>query len=163
MRSEQEVTRAVEQYSDMVLRLCLVHLKNTTDAEDILQTVFLKYALNDKLFESPEHERFWIIRVTLNSCRDLLRSFSRSRTVPWEEVSLYVPDMTSSQYTVLEAVWSLPKHYREVIYLHYYEGYTASEIGKIQRKNPNTVYTHLSRAKKLLRGMLKGTCDETMP
>lgn len=159
MRSEQDVNRAVEEYSDLVLRLCMVHLKNSSDAEDIFQTVFLKYALTDKTFESPEHEKAWLIRVTVNACKDLLKSFFRKNTVPMEELTAFAPAVTPEQYAVMEAVWSLPGQYREVVYLHYYEGYTAPEIAGILRKNPNTVYTHLFRARELLREMLGGVDD----
>ena len=86
MRSEQEVNRAIEQYSDTVRRLCLIHLKNDADTEDIFQTVFLKYVLSSVSFESEEHEKAWFIRVTINACRDLLRSFFRSRTTPLHEL-----------------------------------------------------------------------------
>ena len=159
MRSEQEVTSAIDRYSDLVLRLCTVHLKNSADAEDIFQTVFLKYALSNKQFESPEHEKAWLIRVTANACKDLLKSFSRKNIIPMDEIAAYAPAVTPEQYSVMEAVWSLPRNYREVVYLHYYEGYTAPEIAGILRKNPNTVYTHLFRAKELLREMLGGMED----
>ena len=81
MRSEEEANRAIDRYADLVRRLCMVHLKNPADTEDIFQTVFLKYVLSSAVFESPEHEKAWFIRVTLNACRDLLKSFFRSRTV----------------------------------------------------------------------------------
>ena len=75
MRSESEVNRAIENYADMVRRLCMVHLKNYADTEDIFQTVFLKYATSSVVFESREHEKAWLIRVTVNACRDLIKSF----------------------------------------------------------------------------------------
>lgn len=83
MRSEQEVNRAVEQYADMVRRLCMIHLKNHADTEDIFQTVFLKYALSSVLFESAEHEKAWILRVTVNACKDLLKSFFAAARFRW--------------------------------------------------------------------------------
>ena len=159
MRSEQEVNNAMERYADLVLRLCMVHLKNGADAEDIFQTVFLKYALYPKAFESTEHEKAWLIRVTVNACKDLLKSFFRSRTVTMEDFSHYAPEATTEHYAVMEAVWSLPKQYRDVIYLHYYEGYTAPEIAGILKRNPNTVYTHLHKGKELLREILGGDTD----
>ena len=67
MRSEEEANRAIDRYADMVRRLCMVHLKNPADTEDIFQTVFLKYILSSAVFESPEHEKAWFIRVTLNA------------------------------------------------------------------------------------------------
>ena len=156
MRSEQEVSIAIDTYSDMVLRLCGVYLKNDADAEDIFQTVFLRYALRDRSFDSPEHEKAWIIRVTVNACKDLIKSFFRSKTVSLGELPSYLPEMNPERYAVMSAVWALPKQYREVIYLHYYEGYTAPEIAAILHRNPNTVYTHLARGKALLRDSLGG-------
>lgn len=160
MRSEEEVKRAVEQYADTVRRLCMIHLKNYADTEDIFQTVFLKYALCTATFESQEHERAWLIRVTINACKDLLKSFFRSRTVSIEEI-LEQPAAPSEEHReVLEAVLSLPVKYREVIYLHYYEGYTAPEIGRILKKNVNTVYSLMKRAREMLRDRLGGEEDE---
>lgn len=159
MRSEQEVNNAIEQYSDMVLRLCMVHLKNSADAEDIFQTVFLKYAMHPKQFASGEHEKAWLIRVTVNACKDLMKSFFRSRTISLEEVKDYAPAATQEQYNVMEAVWALPKQYRDVIYLHFYEGYTAPEIAGILKRNPNTVYTHLNKGKQLLKEALGGVLN----
>jgi len=156
MRSEQEVNNAIECHSDMVLRLCTVYLKNSMDAEDIFQTVFLKYALHDNPFESDEHEKAWMIRVTVNACKDWLKSFFRSRTISMEELREYAPGASQEQYAVMEAVWSLPRPYRDVIYLHFYEGYTAPEIAGILKRNPNTVYTHLHKGKELLRELLGG-------
>ncbi|MBQ2854052.1 MAG: sigma-70 family RNA polymerase sigma factor [Oscillospiraceae bacterium] len=159
MRSEQEVNKAIELYSDMILRLCTVYLKNSTDAEDIFQTVFLKYVLHSKPFESPEHEKAWLIRVTINACKDHLKSFFYSRTISMEELTGYAPEITQEQYAVMEAVWSLPRQYRDVIYLHFYEGYTAPEIAGILHRNPNTVYTHLHKGKELLKEALGGALN----
>ena len=120
----------MERYADTVWRLCLIHLKNRADAEDVFQTVFLKYVLSTAAFESDEHEKAWFIRVTVNACRDLLRSFFRSRTVPLDELAdlLIVsqaevsPDVTNIQvepaegrkcercWKVLPTVGSDPKH-----------------------------------------------------
>ena len=160
MRSEQEVNRAIEQYSDMVRRLCLIHLKNDADTEDIFQTVFLKYALTSVSFDSDEHEKAWLIRVTLNACKDLLKSIFRSRTVSLEELMEQPAQLSADHREVLEAVLSLPARYRDVVYLHYYEEYTAPEIARILGKNVNTVYTRLTRAKGLLREKLGGDGDE---
>ena len=85
MRSEEEANRAVEKYADTVRRICIVHLKNHADTEDIFQTVFLKYVLSSVSFENEEHEKAWFIRVTVNACKDLPKSFFRSRTVSLDE------------------------------------------------------------------------------
>ena len=159
MRSEEEAARAIERYGDMVRRLCLVHLKNPADTEDIFQNVFLKYVLSPVVFESPEHEKAWLIRVTINACRDLVKSFFRSRTVPLEELLDQPAPLSEEHREVLEAVLALPRKYRDAVYLHYYEGYTAAEIGKLLGKNTNTVYTLLTRAREQLRDTLGGDRD----
>ena len=150
----------MERYADTVKRLCMVHLKNAADTEDIFQTVFLKYALSSAEFESREHEKAWFIRVTINACKDLLKSFFRSRTVPLEKLAELPADMSEDKREVLEAVLSLPDKYKEAVYLHYYEDYTAPEIGRILGKNVNTVYTLLNRARQMLREKLGGEGDE---
>lgn len=156
MRSEWEANRAIDCYADLVRRVCMIHLKNHADTEDIFQTVFLKYVTGTTEFESEEHEKAWFIRVTINACKDLLRSFFRSRTVSLDDL-LEQPDQVPEDHReVLEAVLALPDKYRDVVYLHYYEGYTAPEIGTILHKNPNTVYTLLTRARDELRKMLGG-------
>ena len=143
----------------MVRRLCLVHLKNPADTEDIFQNVFLKYVLSPVVFESPEHEKAWLIRVTINACKDLVKSFFRSRTVPLEELLDQPAPLSEERREVLEAVLALPQKYRDAVYLHYYEGYTAAEIGKLLGKNTNTVYTLLTRAREQLRETLGGDRD----
>lgn len=160
MRSEQEVNRAVEQYADTVRRLCMIHLKNYHDTEDIFQTVFLKYVLSSVVFENDEHEKAWFIRVTINACKDLLKSFFRSRTVPLDDLLNQTEELMPDHSEVLEAVLSLPTKYRDVVYLHYYEGYSAVEISRILRKNVNTIYTLLTRSKRLLKEKLGGDGGE---
>lgn len=159
MRSEQEAERAIERYAGMVRRLCMVHLKNEADTEDIFQTVFLKYVTTSVTFESEEHEKAWLIRVTINACKDLLKSFFRSRAVSLEELLEQPDELSRENREVLSAVLSLPEKYRDVVYLHYYEGYTAPEIGHLLKKNPNTIYTLLTRARQLLKDALGGETD----
>ena len=156
MRSEQEVNRVIELYGDTVRRLCMIYLKNYADTEDIFQNVFLKYATSSIKFENDEHEKAWFIRVTINKCKDLLKSFFRNRTVSLDDI-VEKPEAIPSEYReVLEAVLSLPQKYRNVVYLHYYEGYSAPQISNILGKNVNTVYTLLTRSKKMLREKLGG-------
>ncbi|MGI5906143.1 MAG: RNA polymerase sigma factor [Candidatus Pararuminococcus gallinarum] len=156
MRSEQEANRAIEQYADTVRRICMVHLKNYTDTEDVFQTVFLKYVQSAIQFESDEHERAWLIRVTINACKDLLKSFFRSRTLSIDQLIEQAAELPPDNREVLEAVLSLPAKYRDVVYLHYYENYTAPQISRILGKNVNTVYTLLTRSKKMLKEKLGG-------
>jgi RNA polymerase sigma-70 factor (ECF subfamily) len=134
----------------------MIHLKNYADTEDIFQTVFLKYVLSSVSFESEEHERAWFVKVTINACRDLLKSFFHSRTVSLDAVMEQPQELPPDNREVLEAVLSLPGKYRDVVYLHYYEDYTAPQISRILGKNVNTVYTLLNRSRQLLREKLDG-------
>ena len=118
--------------------------------------MFLKYVLSSVSFENEEHEKAWFIRVTINACKDLLKSFFRSRTVSLDEIAEQSSEMPTDDREVLEAVLSLPPKYKEVVYLHYYEGYTAPQISRILGKNVNTIYTLINRSRQLLRDKLGG-------
>ena len=118
--------------------------------------MFLKYVLSSVSFENEEHEKAWFIRVTINACKDLLKSFFRSRTVSLDEIAEQSSEMPTDDREVLEAVLSLPPKYKDVVYLHYYEGYTAPQINRILGKNVNTIYTLINRSRQLLRDKLGG-------
>lgn len=156
MHSEQETMYAIERYADMVRRICFVHLKSIDDTEDIFQEVFLKYALRSADFEDTAHEKAWLIRVTINACRDFLKNAFRNKVIPLDDLMELPAAQRDEHSEVLEAVLHLPPKYRDVVYLHYYEGYSAAEIGAILKKNANTVYTWLARAREQLKTTLGG-------
>lgn len=156
MRSEDEVNRAIETYADMIQRICFYHLKNHADTEDVVQTVFLKYMLYEKPFFDAEHEKAWLLRVAINACKDMLKSFFRRNVVSIEEVKEIEAEVSKEHLEVLEAVLSLPEKYKDVIYLYYYEDYSAAEIGHILGKKENTVYSLLSRGREMLKKKLGG-------
>ena len=156
MRSEYDVNCTVETYADMVYRVCFCHLKNPADTEDIFQNVFMKYMLFDNEFEDEEHKKAWLIRVAINACKDLLKRFFRQKTVPLDVLNEQAAYMKETDREVLEAVLSLPEKYKDVIYLHYYEGYSAAQIGSILGKKENTIYSLLSRGRGILKDKLGG-------
>ena len=166
MRSEEEVNKAIEQYSDTIRRICIVHLKNYADTEDIFQTVFLKYVLSSVSFETQEHEKAWFIRVTINACKDLLKTAFRRYTVSIHDIAEQVSSLSAEtslqqeHLDVLQAILALPVKYRDIIYLYYYEGYTVPQISLIIKKKVNTVYTLLARAKTMLKEKLGGVFYE---
>ena len=84
MRSEAEINHAVETYADMIRRVCFYHLKNQSDTEDVFQNVFLKYMLSNESFYDSEHEKAWLLRVSINACKDYLKNFFRRNVVPRE-------------------------------------------------------------------------------
>ena len=158
MMNSEQFTRLVRRYIDTVFRVALNYLRNPSDAEDITQTVFEKLLREEKPFESEEHIRNWLIRVTVNECKKLLRS-------PWrfvEPIEDYMKGMTfenTAQSELYRAVMGLPKKYRLAIYLHYYEGYSTQEIGRILRIPKNTVCSHLKRGRELLKKELQEADD----
>ena len=150
------VEEAVMQYGDMLFRICLVMLCNEQDAQDAVQDTFCRYMEHTPKFRDGEHEKAWLLRVSINACKDYLKSFFRRNVVSLETVYEMEAVVPEDHREVLEAVLSLPDKYTDVIYLHYYDGYSAAEIGKILGKRENTVYSLLSRGRKLLKEKLGG-------
>ena len=149
-----EAERLVNTYSDLILRLSYTYLKHTQDAQDICQTVFLRLLEKPRTFASPEHERAWIIRTAINACKDQLKSHWRKTTVDLEAARA-VPAPEAEEGSLLAAVNLLPPKYRAVIYLYYYEGYSANEIAQLLGEKPATVATQLSRGREKLRTHLE--------
>lgn len=149
-----EAERLVETYSDLILRLSYTYLKSTEDAQDICQSVFLKLLQPPRSFGSPEHERAWIIRAAVNLCKDHLKSRWRRSTVGLEAAG-EVPAPAAEEGSLLSAVELLPPKYRAVIYLYYYEGYNAREIGDLLGEKPATIATRLDRGRRRLRDLLE--------
>ena len=156
MKTQAEAVWAIEQYGNMVRRIVFMQLKNYADVEDVFQDVFLKYVLHNAPFESDAHEKAWLIRVSINTCRDLLKSFFKRRVCSLEDVDIEPFTMQPEDGVVLDAVLRLPDKYKIVIYLHYFEGYSAVEIAEIMDKSENTIYTWLSRGKQRLKETLGG-------
>ena len=156
MNTTQQAERLASAYADAILRLSYTYLKNTDDAQDVCQTVFVKLLTEPRQFESAEHERAYVLRMASNVCKDLLKSPWRKRTCGLETV-LEVPAPEAEDGSVLAAVNALPANYRTVIYLFYYEGYQAAEIGKILGIPTATVHTRLARGRARLKDILGGT------
>ena len=155
---QDQAERLAHTYADAILRLSYTYLKNTQDAQDVCQTVFVKLLADPREFQSPDHERAHILRMAANACKDLLKSPWRQRTCGLEACEeTAAPEASGGD--VLEAVNTLPPHYRAVIYLFYYEGYQAAEIGKILGVPTATVHTRLARGREKLRTLLGGMDD----
>lgn len=156
MNQAQRAEYLAETYADAILRLSYTYLKNTYDAQDICQTVFVKLLTEPRDFESPAHERAYVLRMAANACKDILKSPWRQRTCGLEACA-EVPAPEAADGSLLAAVNDLPPHYRAVIYLYYYEGYQAAEIGTILGVPTATVHTRLARGRAKLRELLGGT------
>ena len=146
---------AVERYGDTIFRLAYSYLKNRADAEDVMQETLLKLYRAGEPFESPEHQRYWLVRVAVNECKRLLRSPWRRRTDSLEAVPETAAWDTPAQSELFRQVMALPPKHRAAIYLHYYEGYAVREIAALMGANPSTVQTWLMRARGQLKTNLK--------
>ena len=148
---EAELLKLYDQYSNMVYRLALSYLRQSQDAEDAVQAVFLK--LIDGCAK-PElgKERAFLTRVTINYCKDVLRSVWKNRIVPLSDEIVFEHKEDRELY---ETIMGLAAKYRIVIYMHYYEGYTFSEISSFLKISTSAVSMRIHRAKKLLKSKLR--------
>jgi RNA polymerase sigma factor (sigma-70 family) len=148
------IVRALDKYADTVRRICFMYLKNHDDVEDIFQDVFLQLHRYDKGFESDEHEKAWLIRVAINKCKDLHKSFFKSRVSSLNDME--IPYEDKAENDVMQEILALPQKFKDVIYLFYYEGYSVPEISKILGKKENTIYSQMHRARLMLKEKLEG-------
>ncbi|MCI5774390.1 MAG: sigma-70 family RNA polymerase sigma factor [Erysipelotrichaceae bacterium] len=154
MRSEAALKQAIDKYGDMVKRICMVHLKNHADMEDIFQNVFLRYYQDDTDFVSEEHEKAWMIKVTINACKDLLKSFFHRQMVPLDDYINSYGTTNDEHKHVLSCLLQLPPKYKLTLYLYYYEGYKVEEIAKILKKKPASIYSLLQRGRMMMKDVL---------
>lgn len=154
MRKE-EYERIARQYADIVYRVALSYSKNVHDAEDVLQTVFLKLGASSVAFSDEDHIRKWLVKVTVNECRDLWSSYWRKNVDSFEVINKEPVFVDEKNYELYQALERLPLKCRIVVHLFYYEGYSSKEIAVLLKMHEATVRTRLSRARKLLRAQLK--------
>ena len=153
----------VQRYAQMILRLCFTYSLGRADAEDVCQNVFLKLLQCDRRFADEGETRAFIIRMTINECKDALKSGWRRRTVPLDElIEREAPGLPAQDSDVLAAVQRLPLKYREAVYLYYYEGYNTEEIAALAGVKPAAVRQRLARAREKLRKELEGSGYETI-
>ena len=145
-----------ELYGDMIYRLALVRTKSVADAEDIVQEVFLRCLKNNPVFQSAEHQKAWLIKVTLNCSKTLLGSAFRRHSVPEDAMGELSSEDETPDSTVYDAVLKLPEKYRTAIHLYYYEDYSVREIATVMRTTESTVKSWLHRARGMLKEMLGG-------
>lgn len=152
MRTNAEIERVVNEYATMLLRVAYSQLNNRMEAEDTVQEVLLKYMEKAPVFQSEEHEKAWLLRVTVNHCKNHLASAWFRKRADLDEG---IPALDNAELEVVSAVAALPAKYRAVVHLYYFEGYSTKEIAEILHSRPNTVSSRLSRARALLAKALK--------
>ena len=146
----EEFERIVNKYSNMILRIAMANLNHLEDAKDIIQEVFIKL-YKQKDFNSEEHLKNWLIRVTINQCRSVQRLFYRKNKISLDDV--FIVD-ESNQISIVEELSLLKNEERVYVYLHYIEGYTYREIAALFNKNESTITSKIRRAIKKLKVVL---------
>ena len=147
----------IEKYFDMVYKLAVSQTKDIHYGEDVAGDVFFKFLKSNKGFESEEHIKAWLIRVTINTAKSVFSSSWHKKTIPLnEEIPVAMPEDESDVY---RAVMSLPKKYRAVIHLFYYEDMSIIEISETLNINQATVRSQLHRGRRILKEKLKGDYD----
>ncbi|MBQ9898749.1 MAG: sigma-70 family RNA polymerase sigma factor [Ruminococcus sp.] len=143
---------AFRLYGDTVLRAAYAACGSYQEAEDITQDVFLTLHAKPQEFNDDEHLKAWLLRVTINKCRNLRKSFRMSRTQPLDEIpEQAAPGDDIAARELRAQIASLPQKYAEVIYLYYYEGYNLREIAGMTGRSENTVSSLLQRGRRKLK------------
>lgn len=164
----EALQQKINGYSGLLYRIAFLQLKNSQDAEDVVQETFYQFIKSRKAFETPEHEKAWLIKVTLNGCRKVWRSAWHRHTdvMPAGELQGNGPEDAGREMEadvlkrernreIMEAVLKLPRKYREVIHLFYFQEMSVKEIGAVTGRKESTVTSQLTRGRELLKKNLK--------
>lgn len=156
LRTDKELKEIYDRNFDSIYRISYMYMNNQSDAEDIVQNVFLRLIKKNKFFDNLEHEKRWLILVTINTCKNHYKTWW-NRNILYEEVEFSSFDKKDE---TIDFILTMPKKYKYLIYLYYYEGYTTKDIAKLLQRNENTVRSDLSRARELLKKIMKEECYE---
>ena len=159
MNKNEDLESVIDRYSDMLYKICFLILKNEHDTRDVLQETFLTYYTKNRGFESEEHKKAWLIKVSQNKCKEFLRFHKRHAALPLEEMeeTLIITDgLRGSERELLSLVWDLDYKLKSVVILHYIEGYSVNEIASILNMSPAAVKKRLQRAREKLSMQYKG-------
>ncbi len=149
------IEETVEKYKDRLFAVALNVTKNIDDADDAVQEAFISYYKSSMDFESENHIKAWLIRVTVNKAKDISSSFWKRHRLSLEEYKESLVFIQPEDSNLFDAVMALPEKYRVAIHLFYYEEYSVKEISEILNEKESTVKSHLSRGRMFLKEMLK--------
>ncbi|MGN1298777.1 MAG: RNA polymerase sigma factor [Candidatus Scatovivens sp.] len=157
MQKEEYIKEIIEKYADIVYRIALTRCRTIENAEDIFQEVFIKFSEKMPKFENEEHEKAWFIRVTINLTKNINNSAWNKKIVTLDE---NIEFTSKEEENIFSIICNLPKNYKTVVYLLYYEGYKVKEISKIMKKSEGTIKTWLFRARQMLKEKIEGGFED---
>ena len=155
--SRDDLKEIVIKYGDFLFRTCFIMVNNKYDAEDIVQETLIKYYLENRIFNDEDHKKAWLLRVSQNMCKDLLRYKNRHNHVTYDEVSESLVSHDEYKYETIEdylKIANLDYKYKSVIVLFYMEGYSIDEISRILDISQSAVKMRLKRGKEKLKDAL---------
>lgn len=155
MRASSDFETLYRNHFRHVYRVCFSYLKNQADAEDVTEDVFVKVLRENINFTDSDHEAKWLTVTAINMSKNLLKSKKR-KNIPLDELPEISAEDEAPGRELLYAVMKLPEKYRDVIWLHYYQGYKTDEIAKMLNRLPSTVRGQLRDARLLLKKELGG-------
>lgn len=157
LQNREKIKEIYDRQVDRVYRTAMVFMKNSQDVEDIVQSVFLTLIEKGIQFDTPEHEKAWFIVTTRNRCKDILKSYWRKSVDLVEEGMDETADSVSTdppgsdfRAEALDIIMNLPEDQREIILLHYYEGYTVNETADMLKLSESKVRSQIASAKRAL-------------
>ena len=156
MAEQCDIGRIFKTHAQTVYRVCYSFMGSAADAEDATQATFMKLVDHPRSFENEQHEKAWLIVCASNLCKDILKSAGRTRVTAMPEQEPADPRQGEPIDTTLDAVLRLPTKYKDVVYLHYYEGFKTDEIAQMLGEKPSTVRNRLRDARAILRKTLGG-------
>lgn len=153
-KTDYDFQKKYSQYSSMLYRICIIYLCNKEDVEEAMQEAFIKLIYKSPKFTDDKHEKAWLIRVTTNICKDMLRSVWQKRVIKMDCIENYYDNI--SEIHIMEEIFKLPAKYKDVIYLYYYEEYNIKEIANILKIKESAIKMRLKRGRDMLKIELEG-------
>lgn len=155
---DQSVEAVFQKFGNMLYRIAFVMMKNAFDAEDVVQDTLIKYMEHresGKTFETEEHRKAWLIRVDINLCKNRLRFYKNHPKIGMDQLSRYYEEKEDTR--LMDSLLLLPSRYREILLLHYVEGYQGKEIAQMLDISESAVRKRLERGRGKLRDLLEET------
>ena len=149
-----DLTALYETYSDLLFRTALTYVSHSEDAQDVVHDVFAVYLAKRPTFQDTSHQRAWMLRVTINKCRDLQRRNAVRRYTPLEDAEHIASPEDSETSELLAAVRSLPDKLHEVVVLHYLEGFSVEETARCLHISVSAVKMRLTRGRQAIKALL---------